>query len=153
MNCTLLSVIKITQGSGGSECCESLECGRVSDGYLFPPQLDPALFGKAFEQTADDLPRAAQFVGQCLMGGVDRAGLVDQEIGETLVELLKGHRRNQLHQVGEPVGKQMEHVAAKRFMTAKQCVEGSSGQYHNLQSMFGDAARVIARVSEQAAAG
>src|SRR4030067_3872314 len=120
MSCTLLSVIKITQGTGGSECCESLECRRVSDGYLFPPQLDPALFGKTLEQTADDLPRAAQFVGQRLMGGVDRAGLADKEIGETLIELLKGHCRNQLHQVGETVGEQMEHVAAQRFMIAKQ---------------------------------
>src|SRR4030067_3536875 len=99
MSCTLLSVIKITQGTGGSECCESLECRRVSDGYLFPPQLDPALFGKTLEQTADDLPRAAQFVGQRLMGGVDRGGVSDKGSGQTLIELLQRHRRNQCHQV------------------------------------------------------
>ncbi len=67
---------------------EFFECCRIGDVDLLASQFDPALFGKAFEQAADDLPRAAEFVGQSLMGGVDRAGLVDQEICQALVQLL-----------------------------------------------------------------
>jgi len=66
------------------------------------------------------------------MGGVDRAGLVDQEICQTLVELLKSHGRNQLHQVGEPIRKQVEHIAAKRFLFADQGVESGGRQQHHL---------------------
>src|SRR3989338_6025268 len=138
MSCALMSVMKITKVeakgvescyAGKSAVCLLSKLGkfpegcRVGDLDLLAPQLHPSLFGKALEQTADDFARAAKFVGQRLMGSMYRVGLVDNQFGEALVELLKCHGGNQLHQVSEPVGKQQEHVIAKRFMLAEQSVE------------------------------
>src|SRR5512135_3800807 len=91
------------------------KCCLVDYLNLFSCQLHPALFGKPFEQTADHLARTAEFVGQRLMRGAQGTGPGDEQSGKALIEFLEGNSGDQLHQVGEAVGKQMEDIIAERL--------------------------------------
>ena len=59
---------------------------------MFAAQRDQALGRKAFQQPADNFADAAQFIGQLLVGHVER-GLVagQQQLGQSLVERLSGN--------------------------------------------------------------
>ncbi len=87
------------------------------------------------------------------MGDVQGNRLGEQQGGKTLIELLKGDRRNQFHHVGEALGKKLEYIAAERFVLAEQTMENSDGQHHHFERCFNNAARLIRIVTQQTTAG
>ncbi len=48
----------------------ALQCGAIGEGDVLATQLHPALFGKIFEQAADDFTRTTELIGECLMRAV-----------------------------------------------------------------------------------
>jgi hypothetical protein len=96
----------------------------------------------SLEQAADDFPHTAQFVGELLVGGMEALPLAQQQGGESLVELAEGHFLDQLHQIGNALGKQLEDEIAEGLLP-QQGLEVLVGHDQQGGVGFGDAAGVV----------
>jgi hypothetical protein len=114
-------------------------CGavrRVDDLDLLARRERPGPVRRSLEQPADDLAHAAELVGELLVGGTcSTPALAEQQRGEALVELAEGDLLDELHQVGDALGKQVEDEIA----------EGALAQQGRRTPAFGGS---ISRVSD-----
>ncbi len=90
---------------------------------MLSPEPHPSLFGEILQQSADDFPQAAEFVGQRLMGGPDRSGLGEERGRQSLIELLKSHRRDELQELRQTLRVAAEYVVAE-FFDLVACLSG-----------------------------
>ena len=133
---------------------ESGQRRAIDDPDPLAAEVDPAAVLEAAQQARDDFAHAAELVGERLVRRTDLAALgvaIDQQRGEPLVELLVGDRLDDLHQPGQPLAEQREHVAAERFVGGDQRVEFGRRHDQQLDVGLGDARRVVVGVPEQAA--
>ena len=153
--------IRACRSSSGGRSSSSLSARgeprqrrAVDDADPLAAEVHPAAILEAAQQPRHDLAHAAELVGECLVRGMDLAALgvaIDEQRGEPLVELLVGDRLDDLHQPGEPLAEQREHVTAKRLVARHQRVEFRRRHDQQLDVGLGDAGRVVLGVAEQAA--
>ena len=86
--------------------------GGVDNVDSLPAQVHESVDFEALEQSRHHFPRGAEFVGNLLMGQVKRLTVAQQSPGQALVEALKGHRLDQLHQFSQAVSECAEQKVA-----------------------------------------
>ena len=79
--------------------------------------------------------------------------LGQQQLRQTLIQAAEGHFLHQLHQLGNPFGKQVEDEVPERGGLPHQAAEQGGGQHQQGEFGFGDAPGRVVGVSQQAAGG